>query len=286
MSTHVDNMECEDIIRIKKIKLNPTKKQQYIMKEWFNTSRFVYNRVLNDIKINNSKLDFYKLRNKFVIAKNNNLINDWEERTPKDIRAWNVKEVVTSYKQAFTNLKNNNINSFSISYRKKNKNPPCLSIPKTSIKIKNEKMFIYTSRIKNHIKFFNKKDLKYIKQINNDSKLQYKNNNWYLHVLVKDKIKNNFKYDNVGIDPGQKTFLTGFSNDVFFKINHNQKRLDNLKYLMFKNQSQRDKKEINKKTYLKKFNKLNLTYNNLIDELHYKSIVYLKDFKKILFTEF
>ena len=61
-STLVNKWEDENIsqniIKMKKIKLKPTKEQRKCIDEWINTSRYVYNKVLEDIK-QGEKINFF-----------------------------------------------------------------------------------------------------------------------------------------------------------------------------------------------------------------------------------
>jgi len=125
--------------------------------------RFVYNRVLEKIKTKQDTIDFYKLRNKYVIYKNNkDNVEDWQLQTPKDIRASAIRDLVKNYKSAFALLKRKQIPTFKIQFQSKKKNPPALEIPKTAISInKDGELFIYKrycpSKIKYCIKDFKKK---------------------------------------------------------------------------------------------------------------------------------
>ena len=73
----------EEGIRTRKIRLYPTQKQRTQMRRWMGTRRFVYNRVLEKIKNKEeTKINFFALRNKYVIAKNNPLVEEWQTETP------------------------------------------------------------------------------------------------------------------------------------------------------------------------------------------------------------
>ena len=121
MSTPVDKWE-NDVIRTRKLRLYPTPDQKKIMKNWMSTRRYVYNKVLEKIKKENEKINFFDLRNKYVTSKDNPLVEEWETETPKDIRAGAVNDVVNNYKTSFSLLKNRQISGFNMSYQSK-KNP-------------------------------------------------------------------------------------------------------------------------------------------------------------------
>ena len=99
--------------------------------------------------------------------------------TPKDIRANSIREVVSMYKSAFTNLKNGNISKFNMRYRSRKLLSEVISIPKTAIKISDDKtkFNLFTTYLKTPIKVF--KEL--IPDINHEIKLLHdkKCNNWY-----------------------------------------------------------------------------------------------------------
>ena len=113
------------------------------MKNWMGTTRYVYNKTLNYVKTKgNKELNFYQLRNKFVTAKNNPDVKEWELLTPKDVRAGGIRDMVKAYTTAFANLKSGNIVKFKIGYRCKKKDSS-LEIPKSAVSYQDGSLFIY-----------------------------------------------------------------------------------------------------------------------------------------------
>ena len=108
------------------------------MKQWMGTRRYVYNKVLSKIKGGIDKINFFDLRNKYVTAKDNPDIKDFELEVPKDIRAGSIRDIVKNYKTAFLLLKNRTISGFNMGYCLKNNNTS-IEIPKSSIKLENNK---------------------------------------------------------------------------------------------------------------------------------------------------
>ena len=104
------------------------------------TRRYVYNKVLEKIKKENEKINFFDLRNKYVTSKDNPLVEEWETETPKDIRAGAVNDVVNNYKTSFSLLKNRQISGFNMSYQSKKKKEPSIEIPLSAIKATPEKV--------------------------------------------------------------------------------------------------------------------------------------------------
>lgn len=113
-----------------------------------------------------------------------------------------------------------------------------------------------------------------------DSRLVLENDKWFLHLAYSSiaKITDN-QGRIVALDPGVRTFLTGFSQDVVFKIGEdNFKQLARLYLFMDKLIGRISKGVGHKKQRLKKaLKRMKARLNNLIDELHFKSIRYLAD---------
>ena len=344
-STLVDKWEKENIPNLKanKIKIKLNKEQLIIIKEWFNTCNYLYNKANEYVKYKKHKPNFMSLRdllitnntkkknkeyiildneikelhnqkkqiekelnknkdNELIKTKNyyidlikeknkikrekakemksekNDIINEWELKTPKEIRAYAIDELCNAYKTAFGNLKNKNILTFDIEFRKK-KDCKSITIPKNFIKLKDNKMFLAPTFLgKNkEIKFYNKnKNLK----IDNDCKIKKINNNYYLIIPIQIKEeKQNLNTENYcGIDPGVRTFMTLFNNDKIVEYKHNHdlikllnKRIDELK---------KRRRRKNKRNLL---NKIEKKKKNLVDEIHWKTINDIISFNDVIF---
>jgi len=342
-----DKWEKENIPNLKanKIKIKLNKEQLIIVKEWFNTCNYLYNKAneyvkfkkhkpnfmsLRDLLITNntkkknidyiildneikelynqkkqiekklnkdkdnselikSKKDYINLINeknkikrekaKEMKSEKNDIVNEWELKTPKEIRAYAIDELCNAYKTAFGNLKNKNILTFDIEFRKK-KDCKSITIPKNFIKLKDNKMFLAPTFLgKNkEIKFYNKnKNLK----IDNDCEIKKINKNYYLIIPTQIKEeKQNLNTENYcGIDPGVRTFMTLFNNDkiVEYKHNHDLIKLLNKRIDELKNKRKRRK---NKRNLL---NKIEKKKKNLIDEIHWKTITDIISFNDVIF---
>ena len=245
----------------------------------------------NELEINNS-IDIIKLEindyNKILrteakkLPSEKNLeIKDWELKTPKDIRAGAIKEVCDAYKTSFANLKAGNIKFFNLSFRKKNSPNKCITIPKSMIKIKNNNITIAPTYLNKNSNFkINTKTLKKNKTIiiNNDCKLIKKNNNYYLLIPIQIIEKEKPLYNNYcGIDPGIRTFMTTFGNNGFTEYKHNNELLKiiNNKIKLLKSKRLTNKRKALCKQEMKK--------ENLINELHWKTINSLTNSNDIIF---
>ena len=270
----------------KKIRFLPTEEQQKYLREWNNTARYTYNKTIHKINSEKQKINFYDLRNKLVPKKVIPKNKMWITNTPKEIRANAVKEVVTAYKACFSNLKNNNIKYFKMSYRsKKTQTQESISVPKQAIKKLDDgtAFKLYSRTLKSSIKLHHETILE---NFNSDIRIIHikKCNLWYLCVPydynINSLTENQGRDGNiVSIDPGTKTFLTLYdynghvyklgNDDIKFKLIPIYKKIDKLKSLTTKRCSKTKyniKRRIRKQIY---------KFKNYIQEIHYKSINFL-----------
>jgi IS605 OrfB family transposase len=205
--------------------------------------------------------------NKIIREKNQN-IKDWELRTPKEVRAGVVNDICNAYKNGFDNLKKGIIKKFRLKFRKKSLDKKSFSIPKSAIsndsgviKINYEVgNFIMGKRtIKKH------KNLK----IDHDCRIKYKKNKYWLLIPIENKCINTKKTleNYCGIDPGVRVMLTSFGNSGVVEYKHNKYLLDKLNKKLDKLKSLRRCRQ--KRKHL---NKIEEKKENLIDEVHWKSI--------------
>lgn len=227
--------------------------------------------------------DLKNKKKKLPIEKNNN-VNYWELKTPKEIRAGAVNDVCKAYKTGFSNLKNGTIRFFNMKYRKNNNPKKSFLIAKNIIENKNGNLKIAPSFFKenNTSCFFKmgKKTLKKHKniEIKNDCRIIKNNHNYFLVVPVETQIQEINQYINYcGIDPGVRTFMTSFGNNSFTEYDYKKKNIDDL-----------DKKIDTLKCLKKRIKKRKLVRiqtdkENLINELHWKTINHLTKSNDILF---
>ena len=259
--------------------------QKKVFKKWIGTSRYVYNRALHATK-QGEKMNFYQLRNKYVIAKNNPLVKEWETETPKDIRAEAINDMTKAFKSAMSNLKNNNIQKFNLQYRSK-KRESSIVIPKTAIKMSNNNLFIYKTYIKDKIKLSKDKSLKNLK-FEHDCRLKNDGGMWFLYIPVKRKLDEKVAdKESCAIDPGTRKSHTIYSEEIIIKIGIRKEQIKKLQIKIDKLNSLRSKKIIKKSHYNKRNNKIQTRVRNLVDELHFQTISYLtNNFKTIFIPEF
>lgn len=298
----------EDAIRVKKIRLLPTKEQETMLENWSNTTRYVYNKCLAKIKKDqtlNSSAGYKKLNKECITAKNNNIIKDgeihnydkflydWELDTPKDIRNGALRDIKKAYKTAWSNLKACNIKTFGLEFRKKKEYAEqSMEIPDNAIKvIKNNnkvRIVIYGKYMKNSI-LVDKKSIKGVDlNINRYTRLKKENNEWFLCVpcdttgtISKAPIKT------CALDPGVRKFQVIYSEDNVVSITPNMDKINKIYDTLDTFQSLRQKKKITQRTYDRKRCRTQTRLSNLVDDMHYKTIAFLtKNYTSILLPSF
>lgn len=250
---------------------------------WIGTSRYVYNKSLNYVKTNgNNELNFFQLRNKFVTAKNNPEVQEWQKETPKDIRAGAIRDMVKAYKTSFSNLKAGNIHKFNLGYRSKKKNNS-IEIPKSSIKFKDGQLSLYNTYLGSTIKVSKDKSLTNL-EIKHDCRLRNVRGEWYLIVPV--NVSGNEKVpplDVCALDPGVRKFQTLYSEYKIQKIMIKKELIAKLQSKLDLFRSLKNRKLISKQSYKRRERKIYNKLDNLIDDLHYKTICNITNDYKLIF---
>jgi len=260
-----------DFYKSIKIKLTPTPLQRKILYNWIKIYKYVYNYGLYYIRTTDKTYSFYKLRSLLK----NQLLNKQHVNTskiPSHIIDEALHDLVKAFKTAFENLKRGNIKHFKIRYKKNSKNIESICISGEYFSKK------YNTFCK---KVFGKhiETSKSIIGITKTSRLTFNKstNEFYLYVPEKieerELIKNN---KIISLDPGVRTFVTGYTNDkhileigtnVYKKIKMYHKKID----------------KINDR---KKSAKTERRIQNLVDDLHWKTIKYLcKNYKTVILGE-
>ncbi len=238
----------------------------------------------------------------------NENIKDFELNTNKNIRAGACFEALTNYQTNMNKLKSGQIKYFKLKHRSKKKNQLTMRITKSMLKIVNHKLYFTNKQMdkNNQLIKLSKRSLnklfKYIKNKNDlkDSNISKKFNNYYLNLSVNNTIypKRNSKRV-IGLDPGIRTFLTGYSTNHIIEFIHNKQKINKIDKLhdILKKRVKRKRKQVLKKRVKRKrkkkkqrlrkciLNKLDLRKERLINELHWKSINYLIKNYDLIFLE-
>lgn len=260
-------MTDDHIIRSQKICIHPTPEQKDFLLKWCDIYRYVYNQTIHYIRKNpDVKINFISLRAIMKIQLKDN-ISMWkiiqDSKIPIHTLDNAIHDVCKAYKTAFSNKNNGNISHFLLKYKKMTNLKQTITIEGSAFsKTKNT---FCTKVLGNNIQSDESIES------NKDSRLTYNKglDQFYLYIPKEKNIKEIRERDKwCSIDPGVRTFLTGYSNHHIFKICNNVKekiesKLNKLDKI--------DKYLGRKKTYFKTQYKI----KNIIDDLHWKTANYL-----------
>jgi putative transposase len=204
----------ERITKTLKINIYPNDKQIIILNKWFKECSKVYDFCVK--KYNNDKSYFNNMDRSDKVKIFNDLYGNNDKIAPYDILSDEVRIFFSNLKSCQTNLKNNNITHFELKSKDVSKSHS-IFLPKTSIK----KDGFYISHLKNMKGMENiKLNLSDI----GDSRLIYDkvNKQYYLSIpYYKKIIKSDNKIRVVSIDPGEKIFVSFFSEINYGHIGKN-----------------------------------------------------------------
>lgn len=262
-------------LKTRKIKIKPTKEQKLKLKQWFGSYRFVYNQCIdyinNDNYRDNKDSLLKQLRNNFIKDENYKDKNTWME-LPADTRDYAANEAKTRFYTGIKNIKNNNIKKFNLTFKSKRQSQT-IQIRKRQYNVKRGK-YKFLSEIKR---------TEILPELEHDICIHMDIfENFYLLVPIKlNKCKNQTPSRIISLDPGIRTFLTGYTPDgCIYHIGENDiSRICRIYYYKHKLQSKMDKCSNNKRKYKMKraINKLSEKQKNLIDESHKKISRWLLD---------
>ena len=220
---------------------------------------------------------------------------EWLLETPKDVRAGAVFEAAKNFKAAFTNLKNKNIQKFKMGYKRKSNNRWSIVIPSKALSIA-----AHTVTKNRLIKIFPKSNTCPIvrtreqissEMLEHDCLLHYDGSEYYLCAPSIKSSKTISCTDSISLDPGVRTFLTGYSPDgTICKLGDNaSSRLFRLLLKADKIQSliAKETRRICRKQLKMNKTKILQKVRNLTNEMHHKIALYLvSNYKNILIPDF
>lgn len=276
----------------RKYKLIPTESQRKTLNDWFASVRKIWNVCLNYIKINKIKpkdLDEYKLRNLFVIKKTmpekfKKELN-WTFRTPKRVREYAIKDLMTSYQSAETQLSNKQIKNYIIRPKSKiaKRQNICISAETSSIM---DGMLKLSKNLSN-IKIKSKEEKLIDGCLSNNSRIVREGDNYFVHIpkfiepeekdcIVTDKI--------ISIDLGINIFGTFYNPDgAWGEIGLNVR--DRLQTIYNKEKAIKHNKKMALKRKKRALQKCKEKIINLIDDFQWKMVQWiLYHYKEVMLS--
>jgi putative transposase len=278
------NNKEKEIYYSKKFILFPTKEQKDILNLWYLSTTFLYNETLKIIKSNK----YYKKPEELTL---NNLRSQLLEKkknfnVPSHILDCSISKAISNYKSAITNFKRKNTSNYRIRYYRFNRNKqnifiePCYVLKNGNITVLGLlKILDIETKEKYDIQ---KENLKSTFSIQYDKKLE----KYYVFIPFKRITQTPENREKIiSLDPGISPFLVGVTekNSCFIGENCYEKIKNKIKTLDKINNS----KNIDNKRKYKIVKRIREKIQNLVDDLHWKSIKYLTtNYKNILIGDF
>lgn len=282
--------ECMDkeapIIKAKKIRIYPNSSQKNLFRQWFGTSRKTYNDTVNHLNLPKEQREKHWMGAAKIIL---NSLPDWAKSIPYQVKKIAVEDAYKAFSNGCKKAKSSG-QPFQLKYRTRKDTKQSCFIPSSALKIDGELFSIYPT-IVGRLKVSENLPLEF-----KDSRLICEHGRWFIMVPYKVLPQSIQASDNqisldkiIALDPGVRTFLTGFSENSVFKIGQSDfSRIARLCSHMDKLISKISKAKNNHKQRLKKaLSRMKHKVWDLVDELHFQSINYLlKTYDVILLPNF
>lgn len=256
------------IVKCRKIRLKPTSHQKILFKQLFGISRLNYNKAIARIKSRSEdeKVNFYALAKEVLSS-----LPEWANEVPYQVKRMAVKDAVDAFFTSVKLLKSGHCERFDLSFKSvKNPTQSCY-IPKSAITDKG----IY-SRILGRLVYTEK-----LPDEPMDSRLVKEGDRYYICIPYRETIFNDESQVDkvVALDPGIRTFLSGYSNETAFKLGEGDfKRIARLCLTKDKLLSERAKADCPKprrRALTKAISRVQRKIKNLVAELHFKCANFL-----------
>jgi putative transposase len=256
----------------------PNNKQRSILLQWMESYRQMINATIKFVKDCKHKgikctFDFQKLRTNYLIdikesifQKSKININGKDIFINKHILDSAIKDVCAMFKSATSNGHKN----FRVRYWRKNK--PTMILKFEHLLLNTQKTNFCSRVLGKKMRIF--KNMSF-KKVENDCILRYERRNNTFTLFIPKKIipiKNDKSNKIIGLDPGLRTFLTGYTNGKCIKIANN---LTKTILKLIKKIDSINKNIKNKRRRQRGLDRYKSKLRNRIDDLHWKTIDYL-----------
>ncbi len=265
------------------MKLHPSKEQKAILIQWFGDARFAYNYTVERLNRTKETIHFYSIRKEIMLEFTKKY--PFLKRTPYDIKANSIKDACTAVSNAKLSCKKNKIYC-NVTYRTKKDDSQSIYIPKANVR----KNLFYTRKVKttlNPSKSFENPPM--------DCMLNYKRHEGFYFIMPEEIVLDNQEKvdDFIALDPGTRTFMTGYSQTGVVELGVNDMgKINRLKKHL--NQLRNKKKSFNGKRFSRKRNNINKAIKkatskiqHLVEDAHWKIAKFLTvNYKYVFIPKF
>lgn len=285
------------ILRSRTVRIYPTKIQKKMLNLWFGAYRWFYNRAIEYTETNRI-YGFETVRDGMKAEGMMDTPEWWNTNIeiPQRIIVGAISDCCKAYKTAFSHLRLGLITHFDMNFKTKKDDSQCLAITKDCFGNEN-KLFPKFGFGKLKGVYKRKKIILEDMEVECDSRLNYKNNKWFLYLpekIEKDKIM--IPTGIISLDSGIRTFQTGYSPDghtVELGVNVRNQidpllfKTDKLKSVSSNLITQNRKNKRKKERLSSRIKRINEKIRNKVDDLHWKTIKFLtSNYDKIIISDF
>lgn len=310
-------LEYEDVYRdtvinvSRKIQIFPNAEQKRWFEKCFGAHRYYYNKCVDQDKVNNASphptkegktartTKFEEMRTQVLIP-NKSLPEGHREQCfveiPNATRVGAIRDFTKNLKACVTNSARRNIKEFTMGLLTKKDNTSKFWMRAKSVKVDKGQLRIFTSVLKTPVRVSlrGKRLLKSLGQMPSDTYIQReKDGGYYLYVYKSQPnqhISEPKQDDIIALDPGVRTFLTGYTgssvveygNDIPSTLTRHYVRIDKTKAVLLGKLKSRVRKKLKRR-----LTSLRSKVKNIIREFHWRVAKHLTDnYSVILLPEF
>ena len=295
MDSELPRTEKKELLKSNKIQIFPNQQQKQKIKQWMGAYRWTYNKCLEWRKSNKISKNFNKkyLRSQFINTKSIKDEKPYVNNVPYDVRDAAMCDLMKNLKSNFAKVKNKTINNFNLKFNSIKKSTQSISIRHRDYGRKSGRYAFL-------------KDIKKSEPIDpsrviHDFRILRDNiGNYFMCIPIDymfkgDRQAKTFSLENIdgviSLDPGVRTFMTGFDpfdkNVIHFAPNAIDKLYD--KCLVVDSlESEKSKLKGKKRKQLRKaLLRLRQKIRNMVKDMHFKVAKFLcLNYKVILLPIF
>lgn len=273
----IATQQLDTPLKTRKIRIYPTAEQRSIMRQMMGTARYVYNQTVEYLKQDGTKASWMGIKGGII-----NSLPEWAKEIPYQVKAVAVRDACGAVKNA--KLKCKQTGKFNeVSFRSR-------KAPRQSLFVRRESINDHAifPRLLGNIKFTEQVP----KEIRHDCRLVLEDNyRWYVVIPVENaEIEpTRTKDGSISIDPGVRTFLTGYCEKGILEIGKDaQTRIIAICFQLDKMQRKMTKVNAKRRQNIKRaWRRLKFRLECLKTELLWKSATFLvRNFDTVVIPPF